>query len=148
MAQKSLWTAGGLAALTDGLDGEAALLDGAKVALFTNAGDIEHGAVIGDLTQPTTGGLSAQTVAAWDTTVLDSGTVVMHGGMMTFETTNATGLPLTLYGYAITKSDDTLLCITKFPSPVDVTVQGQTVWVEAILPLDPVSTIQGEGGVM
>lgn len=106
-----------------------ATLDGAQLRLFINdiaEDDVDEAA---DLEIPTFTGYADAALAAGTVNVDSEGKVYVNFDAVEFSPTNATNLPQMIRGAAILDADDGLVAVSKFDSPVGLTVADQVLTV-------------------
>lgn len=138
----------GLDAIHDLLIATGNLLDGAKLILGTNTGDLDTIEETADIEVPTFGGYAAAVIAAWTKVIKDNGDQALSGGAVVDISTNDTGMPMSITTWALTDAADALICVGKFLTPIMMTHSGQQYYVAVEFPLTRDQEVQAEAGTV
>jgi hypothetical protein len=107
--------------------GDATLLDGASMGLFTNAPDVnDPDLALGDIVIPTFTGYAPVVLAEadWDPAVSESGVPYLVGDPAPFQPSNGTNLPEVINGCYYFNGTE-LLRVAYFPVPIPLVVALQ-----------------------
>lgn len=99
-----------------------------KIALYTNDETPSRTSELADFTITDFGGLTNLKTVTWSTPFANAAQQAeVLGGLLTWLTTGATGLPVTVYGYVMTDTAGTALILAeRFAVPFEINAAGQS----------------------